>query len=82
MRAHTAHRFPNAEAFEQADRRRADRRNTHIRRRSGIKGRRRVFFYHRYRKPVLRQPQRQRAADHSAADDGDICCMNCHGNYP
>jgi hypothetical protein len=40
------------------------------------------FFNDRHRKALLRQAKRQGAANHSAADDNDICCMNCHGYYP
>ncbi|CDK75361.1 hypothetical protein [Klebsiella pneumoniae IS22] len=34
---------------------------------------------HRYRKSVLCQPQRQCAADHSSADNGNFRWLICHG---
>ncbi|CNT76146.1 Uncharacterised protein [Salmonella enterica subsp. enterica serovar Bovismorbificans] len=38
-----------------------------------------MFYYH-HRKPLLRQTQRQRAADHSPADNGNFRWLICHGH--
>lgn len=80
--AHRPHGIPDVKAFQQADRGRADCRDPHIRGGCRIESRRRRFLKHRHGKSLLRQPQRQGAADHAAAHDGDICCVNCHGYYP
>jgi hypothetical protein len=42
---------------------------------------RRGLFNDRYLKSLLRQPQRQRAADHTAADNGNFGLLDCHGQF-
>ena len=72
VRAHFQHRLPDAQPAQQIDGRRADRGYAHIRFASGIEGWRSSLFNYRYLKSLLRQPQRQRAADHTAADNGNF----------